>query len=60
MGNGLHQLHFHGTPRYSTSRNLDNKVFIDKRFRTVPVWTKKEQDDETVIKFKKAMRKYLK
>jgi len=59
LGNGTHQLHFHGIPRYSTDKKLGHKIFKDKSFGTVPIYTREEQDEETVIKLKEVMKKYL-
>jgi len=59
MGNGLSQLHFHGIPRYLIGKELNNKIFKDNSFGTVPIFTEIEQDDDTVIKLKEVMKEYL-
>lgn len=59
MGNGCHSLHFHGIPRYEKSKKLGKKIFKDKSYGTVPIWTKVEQNEKVVIEMKEAMKKYL-
>lgn len=59
MGNGIHQLHFHGIPRYKTEKKFEQKIFKDENYGTIPMWTKIEQDDGTVRKLKEAIKKYL-
>ncbi|MFA6295827.1 MAG: hypothetical protein WC663_00560 [Patescibacteria group bacterium] len=59
LGNGCHQLHFHGLPRYSKDKKFGNKIFKDKNYGSDPIWTEVEQDDKTVIEMKEAIKKYL-
>lgn len=46
LGNSLHQLHFHGIPRYSTPRNFAGKEWIDSKYGTTPVILKKSEESE--------------
>lgn len=59
MGNGLHQLHFHGIPRYSSERKFAGKIWRDNSFGTVPIWTKQEQSRDMVIKLRDEIKKFL-
>src|SRR5438045_1800839 len=40
MGNSLHHLHFHGIPRYATSRNFNGQIWIDETWGAPPTWSK--------------------
>ena len=44
LGNSLHQLHFHGIPRYSSPRIFAGKKWIDERYGTTPVIIPKDQE----------------
>ncbi len=59
LGNALHQLHFHGIPRYATERKLGHRVFNDTSFGNLPTWSRDSIDDETVGELKYLMLEYL-
>lgn len=59
MGNQLHQLHFHGIPRYKAPRNFAGKEWIDTTWGHSPVWSKETIEDELVAKLRDEIRKKL-
>jgi len=59
MGNGLHQLHFHGIPRYSSERKFAGKIWKDNSFGTVPIWAKQEESADMVKKLRNEIKKFL-
>lgn len=44
LGNSLHQLHFHGIPRYSTPRTFGVKTWVDERYGTTPIIISKAEE----------------
>ncbi len=59
MGNGTHQLHIHGIPRYNCEKTFLGKKWIDKDFKVPPIWTYDKQTDETVMRLKQEIEKFL-
>jgi len=59
MGNGLHQLHFHGIPRYSSERQFAEKKWNDHSYGSVPIWAREEQTHEVVMKLRDEIKKFL-
>jgi diadenosine tetraphosphate (Ap4A) HIT family hydrolase len=52
LGNAVHHLHIHGIPRYEKNRSFLNRDWIDSTYGNVPVWTTKNEDQETVRKIR--------
>ncbi|OGH77490.1 MAG: hypothetical protein A2301_01645 [Candidatus Magasanikbacteria bacterium RIFOXYB2_FULL_40_13] len=59
MGNALHSLHFHGIPRYESSRNFNGKEWADKTWGSVPIWSKNDEKHDVVAKIREAIKPYL-
>jgi diadenosine tetraphosphate (Ap4A) HIT family hydrolase len=59
LGNGLHNLHFHGIPRYVSTREFAGKQWIDTRWGHPPVWSDKETEKEIVMEIKKKIQETL-
>lgn len=59
MGNGLHQLHIHGFPRYSTPRFFFSREWIDAAYGHPPVWSKEGVGHDLVREVREAIKKYL-
>ncbi|MBI2420496.1 MAG: HIT family protein [Candidatus Levybacteria bacterium] len=59
LGNALHHLHFHGIPRYASSRKFGGRIWIDKSYGHPPVWKKTETNKKLVIKIKEEIQKKL-
>ena len=59
LGNALHNLHFHVIPRYKNDRTYANLNWHDPTFGTVPTWSKKEFDEELIIKIREEIKKVL-
>lgn len=62
LGNSLHQLHFHGIPRYSSSRDFSGRKWIDEKYGTTPVIVPKEEESEvnTVREIKNCLQLFIK
>lgn len=51
LGNSLHQLHFHGVPRYAKPRLYAEKEWIDQRYGTTPlIVSKSEESTESLVR----------
>ena len=48
MGNVVRYLHFHGIPRYRKKRRFDGRIWYDKTFGRVPIWSKQEVEADLV------------
>jgi diadenosine tetraphosphate (Ap4A) HIT family hydrolase len=61
LGNSLHQLHFHGIPRYATPRRFAGQEWVDTRYGTPPqIVTKNEEAEvELVRQIKSALEPYI-
>lgn len=59
MGNGLHQLHIHGFPRYAKTRFFKGREWIDATFGHPPAWSKEEVNSELVADLREAIKPYL-
>lgn len=59
LGNELHNLHFHGIPRYNSPRDFIGLKWIDKNPKSLPEWSTEETNREIVMKVKKEFLKRL-
>jgi len=59
MGNYIHQLHFHGIPRYSSPRIFNKKEWIDKTYGARPIWAEKEVNHSVVKKINEEIQDHL-
>jgi diadenosine tetraphosphate (Ap4A) HIT family hydrolase len=59
MGNGVHELHIHGIPRYDSERKFLGKTWKDKDSGVPPIWTYEEQTKKTVVAIKNEIKKFL-
>jgi diadenosine tetraphosphate (Ap4A) HIT family hydrolase len=59
LGNELHNLHFHGIPRYNSTRNFVGIEWIDENPKSLPIWKTTETDKEIVMKVKEEIQKRL-
>lgn len=59
LGNELHHLHFHGIPRYSTTRIFDGEEWIDENWGKPPKWPIEDRSDEFVEKIAEVIRPHL-
>ena len=59
LGNNLHHLHFHGLPRYKSSRKFAGKVWRDPSWGHFPIWTRTAVDNKLVLVLKKRILKKL-
>ena len=59
MGNELHQLHFHGIPRYAESREFNGKKWTDDQYGSIPKWTVERISQNTVATLRNIMREYI-
>ncbi|OIP58024.1 MAG: hypothetical protein COX79_03465 [Candidatus Levybacteria bacterium CG_4_10_14_0_2_um_filter_36_16] len=59
LGNALHNLHFHGIPRYKTKRDFAGKIWKDETFGHPPIWSDEEVNAELVLEIKKEIEKFL-
>ena len=59
MGNQLHNLHFHGIPRYSSDIDLLGKTWKDENFGHPPLWVKEEIGDNLVESIRSEVLKYI-
>lgn len=59
LGNALHNLHFHGIPRYKSNRDFAGKIWKDKAFGHPPIWSSEEVSGGLVLKIKKEIEKFL-
>lgn len=46
LGNSLHQLHFHGVPRYAAPRSFAGREWVDHRYGTTPIIVSKDEESE--------------
>lgn len=60
MGNGLHRLHFHGFPRYKTSRSFFGKEWVDQTWGHPPVWSTEEVSNDEVNQLREVIQASLK
>jgi len=56
MGNALHQLHFHGIPRYRETRDFAGQTWSDSTWGSVPVWSKKDVPHELVVQIRQTIQ----
>lgn len=59
LGNGLHQLHVHGVPRYLSDRKFLGRTWKDPDPTNEPQLMKTVEPRETVIALREEMSKYL-
>ena len=59
MGNSLHHLHFHGIPRYATSRNFNGQIWIDETWGAPPTWSKTNVNKKLVLEIKNTLLPHL-
>jgi len=59
MGNSLHQLHFHGIPRYKLLRSFDGKKWIDENPGSIPAWSKIDVGHDLVAKLRDVIKPCL-
>lgn len=59
LGNQLHNLHFHGIPRYSKSVKFAGKTWHDKSYGHPPVWMKTETNKDLIVEIKEEILKSL-
>ncbi len=59
MGNGLHQLHFHGIPRYEHPRHFTGKEWIDRTWGNVPVWSQEDVHHDLVAQIRDVIKPHL-
>ena len=59
MGNALHHLHFHGMPRYESSRTFAGKEWVDQTWGSVPIWSKDDVGHGLVAKVRDAIKPHL-
>jgi diadenosine tetraphosphate (Ap4A) HIT family hydrolase len=59
LGNQLHNLHFHGIPRYKEKRVFDGKEWVDETWGHPPKWSKKEVNKDLVIKIRGVIKENL-
>jgi len=59
MGNALHWLHFHGIPRYSSTREFDGKEWTDDTYGHPPVWSHEDRSDDLVRKLRDVIKPHF-
>jgi|SRR5579885_1923566 len=59
LGNGLHNLHFHGIPRYASARTFAGSTWVDTTWGHPPVWSHTETEREIVMEVKKKIQEQL-
>jgi diadenosine tetraphosphate (Ap4A) HIT family hydrolase len=59
LGNAVHMLHYHGIPRYESSRQFAEKEWIDPTPGHPPVWKNDEEDHELIAKLRDEIMKDL-
>lgn len=59
MGNKLHHLHFHGIPRYSSSRIFQEKVWVDSTYGKPPIWSAEEAETPIIHAIRSNLHSYL-
>ncbi len=59
MGNEIHNLHFHGIPRYIKPRSFMNRKWVDKTYGSVPLWLKKDVSHKLVKNLRDIIKPYL-
>lgn len=59
LGNAMHNLHFHGVPRYKSQRVFDNKIWIDSSYGNVFTFAKEGATNDLVKKINQAIKPYL-
>lgn len=59
MGNKLKHLHFHGIPRYKDEREFAGRIWKDKTYGNVPVWSKKDEKHQLVKAIRESLKKFL-
>ena len=59
LGNGFPYLHFHGIPRYETSREYAGRAWRDSTWGKPPVWSRKTVARELVESIRKDLRPLL-
>lgn len=60
LGNVVNQLHFHGIPRYSSSRQFAGKEWIDVTWGKPPTWIFEHESPSTIGAIKKMILSELK
>ena len=59
LGNVVHQLHFHGVPRYSSPRVFDNKEWSDKNWGKPVILSNEVSSNELIRKIRDAIKPLL-
>ncbi len=59
LGNQMHNLHFHGIPRYSEARIAFGKKWKDETFGHPPKWPEKEISRELVMIIRDQIKKHI-
>lgn len=59
MGNSLHHLHFHGIPRYKTSKIFNGVEWTDETWGHPPIWSALDCDEKLVIDLSEAIKPHL-
>lgn len=59
LGNALHQLHFHGFPRYKEPRSFAGQTWVDEAWGTVPIWKMQDLPDELIVQVRDAIKPHL-
>lgn len=59
LGNALHNLHFHGIPRYKSERIFLGEIWRDETFGHPSIWSNEEVNAELVLEIKKEIENFL-